>query len=173
MANIFKSKEVYKHVTKPGNVHQLIPVRGVYVASQYREPYYIDHMLSITNVGGQPGTIITYTESEVDAYSYDMGGSIDVTNIAPTVTSYTTASITTYTDYTVGIGDLSVTNSPPTIVSYTQNSITVYAEFEVGHGELSITNNTITVNDITTSRESEIDSFLQIKEITSNDATIS
>ena len=68
MGDIFKSKEVYKHVIKPGDIHQLIPVRGMYVANQWRSPYYIDHTISISAINCPPEDIITYTETEVTVY---------------------------------------------------------------------------------------------------------
>ena len=72
MANIFRSKEVYKKVDKQESSYDrdvLIPVGepfkanaeyGIYVAGEYRPPYYTDG-LTILGFSSNPALIVDYT----------------------------------------------------------------------------------------------------------------
>ena len=55
MANVFRSKEVYKHLNY--NLHdrnEIVPVQGVYISGEYRPPYYNDPVLMIYEMSSQP-----------------------------------------------------------------------------------------------------------------------
>ncbi len=73
MANIFRSKEVYKKVNKNESSYDrdvLIPVGepakpnseyGVYVAGEYRPPYYTDG-LTISSISSKHVTVVNYID---------------------------------------------------------------------------------------------------------------
>lgn len=173
MANIFKSKEVYKHVIKPGNTHQLIPVRGVYVANQQRSPYYIDHTISIVGIGTTPAEVITYTERSVDVYEFEIPNtSLSITNDTISVVSYTRRSLTVYEPYEIENTSLVITNDTINIYDYTRASVSVYDDYDIKGCSFVCTNDTLVVESISTDYKSEIDGFLQITNFTSNEATI-
>ena len=173
MSNIFKSKEVYKHVTKPGDVHELIPVRGMFVANQHRSPFYVDHTLEIINVGNVPAEVITYIEVDETVYGppTDFTPSISVTNSLPTVVDYYTNSIDVYLPAQLG-ATLTTTNSTITIYEYTQSSYTVNNKIVVTDWSVSGTHGTVVVTDVLKTKETEIDGFLQITDFSAPEATI-
>ena len=81
MANIFRSKEVYKKVSKQESSYDhdvLIPVGepfkanseyGIYVAGEYRPPYYTDG-LTISSISSTRATVVDYTSN----YEYPSAG---------------------------------------------------------------------------------------------------
>ena len=175
MANIFKSKEVYKHVIKPGNVHQLIPVRGVYVANQHRTPYFIDHTISISAISNTPATVTIYTDVDIDVYGpYEITNpSLVITNDTIDIVSYTKRSWSVYEPYEITNPSLVVSNDAIDIYEYTHTSVDVYDNYDVCNCTFVCINNTMNIQSIPTNYESEIDGFLQITNIGSNTATIS
>ena len=63
MGQIFKSKEVYKHLKYAlHNRHEMVPVQGVYVSGEYRPPYYNDPILRIYTVSTQPATVVDFQD---------------------------------------------------------------------------------------------------------------
>ena len=173
MGDIFKSKEVYKHVIKPGDIHQLIPVRGMYVANQWRSPYYIDHTISISAINCPPADIITYTETEVTVYEPEIvNPSLLITNNTISIVSYTKRSLTVYEPYEIVNPSFIVTNNSIDIYEYTHAYDDVYDNYDVCGCTFICVNDTVTVHDIITNHESEIDGYLQITNIVSNTATI-
>lgn len=67
MANIFKTKEMYKNIAPTTRITPLRKVRGVYVTGPYRPPHYIDHTLTIVSIGSTKATIAKYTEASETA----------------------------------------------------------------------------------------------------------
>lgn len=174
MANIFKSKEVYKHVTTEpynGGQHKLIPVRGVYVANVYRPPYCIDHTLEITNIENSFATVEDYRETPVTAFIPEVFTNTDltITNEPPYLEYYTQTPATAF----IGIGmksDITITNNDPYLLYYSQIQPT-YALEPIG-GTVSIVNSSCFVEIYNINNEHELDDALQITAIDSNDATI-
>jgi plasmid maintenance system antidote protein VapI len=63
MANVFRSKEVYKKIPKVSpDENPLRAVRGIYVSGAYRPAYYIDAFIHISNINTTKATIADYTE---------------------------------------------------------------------------------------------------------------
>jgi len=174
MANIFKSKEVYKHVIKPGDIHQLIPVSGVYVANQRRTPFYIDHTISIVGIGTTPANVVTYVETDVDVYGpYEIQNpSMVITNGNVTIETYSKRSVDVYGPYEIPTPSITIANDTINIYEYTRDTAIVYDNFEIHNCTFTCTNNTINAASIITTHNSEIDGFLQITNISSNEATI-
>lgn len=79
MADIFRSKEVYKHAPKEeGGQERIIPVKGVYVTGEYRPPYYAENGIQITMFDSGRATVVDYTSTYLDTttsegmYVYDL-----------------------------------------------------------------------------------------------------
>lgn len=70
MANIHKSKEVYKY-TDTANGNKLVPVRGLYVSGTHKEPWYIDHAITITGFTSTEEIVASYTAAETDVVDND------------------------------------------------------------------------------------------------------
>jgi len=124
MANIFRSKEVYKKVGKQESSYDrdvLIPVGedfkpdseyGIYVAGEYRPPYYTDG-LTILGFSSNPALIVDYT-SEYKYPTADEGSFIydfDVTGSAFDIERYEREYITLPPDEGSFIYDFGVTGS--------------------------------------------------------------
>jgi hypothetical protein len=73
MANIFKTKEMYKNIAPTTRVTPLRKVRGVYVTGPYRPPHYIDHTLTIVSLINRKATIVPYTEASAYAVESSHG----------------------------------------------------------------------------------------------------
>jgi hypothetical protein len=174
MANIFKSKEVYKHVTTEphnGGQHKLIPVRGVYVANVYRPPYYIDHTLEITNIENSYVTVDEYKETPVTAFASGIFTDVNiaVTNNPPYLKYYAQTPVTVCVDIGM-ILDVTIVNNNPYLLYYSKIQPT-YA-MEPFEGTVSVVNNSCFIEIYNIINEHEIDDALQIISIDSNDATI-
>jgi len=63
MADIHKSKEVYRF-TDTAHGDKLVPVRGLYVTGIHKEPWYIDHAITMVSETSNVGTIVSYTSRD-------------------------------------------------------------------------------------------------------------
>lgn len=97
MANIFRSKEVYK---KHGE--SLYAVRGMHVAGIHKEPYYIDHVLNINSIQTTKAVVEEYTSLEIE-HDNAAVGIVGVGSSNLIITQYTTAAVNTSADAVVGI----------------------------------------------------------------------
>ena len=92
MANIFKTKEMIKHLdpnivrdpTKPN-----VAVRGVYITGKYRPPYYIDHTLTISKLRTVQPVITAYEESTHSANVDSSVQLVDINCPQPIIEEYT------------------------------------------------------------------------------------
>ena len=174
MANIFKSKEVYKHVTTEpynGGQHKLIPVRGVYVANVYRPPYCIDHTLEITNIESTVAEIEEYKETPITVYATDFfpKTNVVITNLLPSIVYYSKTPLSIYINLGVD-AEVSITKQPISIVDYLSTNVTVpMADLKSSAG---INVETCIADLLLVSKESETDYMLEVIGIDSNDAII-
>ena len=67
MSDFHKSKEVYRY-TPTANGDKLVPVRGLYVSGLHKEPWYIDHAVTVTKFESNEGTIVHYTSKNTSFY---------------------------------------------------------------------------------------------------------
>lgn len=172
MANIFKSKEVYKHVTTEpynGGQHKLIPVRGVYVASVYRPPYCIDHTLEITNIENSFADIEEYIETPVTVYT-DFFPKINVviTNLLPSIVYYNKAPVSKCMNLGVD-AEVSITKEPISIIDYQTTLVTVPM---IMNSSVGINVETCIADLLSINNEKETDCMLEVVGIDSNDAII-
>lgn len=67
MANVFRSKEVYKHLKYDlHNRNEMVAVQGVYISGEYRPPYYNEPGIYIYEISGQHCNIADFKTEEVD-----------------------------------------------------------------------------------------------------------
>lgn len=169
MPNVFKSKEVYKHVIKQDNVHQLIPVRGVYVANVYRPPYCIDTTIKLVGISHRAADVDPYTMASYDFYQPEVYPDFTINNTPPVVTYYTTASYTTYNTELIDTSFV-VNNNPVDILYYTTNHHDVYDNIiECSFG---ITNDTVIITPISSYDKINLDTTIRLTGIAATSATI-
>lgn len=167
---IYKFKEVCKHVVVDG-VHKIVPVRGVYVASEYRPPYIIDNMVSIEAISNTPATIQEYTEFDVDAYQDCLThASINISDVAGAdVTYYTKANETVYQDI-ISHASIDISAVEPTVIYYTRGYETCYDDKV--YADITVTSAQATVINMPTAPNNVDDFTVAIVGITGNQATI-
>jgi hypothetical protein len=75
MANVFRSKEVYKNFRYDiDKTKKVVAVQGVYVASEYRPPYYNEPGIHIYEISGQHCNVADFKTEEVDTSSTETAG---------------------------------------------------------------------------------------------------
>jgi len=62
MANIFRSKEIYKKIKTNTSEQDIVSIRGMYVVGDYSPPYYIQPMMVLTNVETNKAKIADYVD---------------------------------------------------------------------------------------------------------------
>ena len=91
MANVFRSKEVYKNFRYDiDKTKKVVAVQGVYVASEYRPPYYNEPGIHIYEISGQHCTIADFKTEEVETQGMETAGMymFDITESAYTLERY-------------------------------------------------------------------------------------
>lgn len=126
MANIFKSKEVYKHLaTGTHEKESIVAVKGVYVTGEYRPPYYIDAGLHISGITTQSAVVKNYTTTSVTLPNDHILNILPIevdTSIVPDVLSYTRAESTLPNDHILNILPIEVdTSIVPDILAYSSD----------------------------------------------------
>ena len=125
MANVFRSKEVFKHPNK--NLHgrnEIIPVRGVYVSGEYKPPYYSESGLRITEINSTHAKVVDFTtKSQSSGYDNVLRLlTFDIDNTCPDFVQYTTASASSGLDHVLRLIDFDVDSSCPDCLFFTQAS---------------------------------------------------
>ena len=121
MANVFRSKEVYKHLKyELHDRNEIVPVQGVYVSGEYRPPYYNNPVLMIYEMSSQPAKIVDFQDinrsSDEDTVVKVLDLSVDFQPVS--ITNYTTASKSSGEDTVVKILDFSVNFLEPSFDFY-------------------------------------------------------
>lgn len=100
MANILRSKEVYKRLIGiASSQNPLRAVRGLYVSGEHREPYLIDNGITITSFNSSKAKIEDYVDTRDKLEPEQILNFLSVDNITnSTVVSYTQASKTLEAD---------------------------------------------------------------------------
>lgn len=109
MANIFRTKEVYKRLKGvPNDQNPLRAVRGVYVCGYSTKPYYISPTLRISDIQTTKATVVNYTTKNENAYedSYNIAMT-DINSNEFTVVRYTKAYDSSYENsYNIAMTDI-------------------------------------------------------------------
>lgn len=117
MANIFKSKEVYRHLKySVYDKNVIVPVQGIYVSGQYSPPYYNDPLIMINEISSEPATVADFKDVSVDT-SDVMVKIVDISlRVNPiTIVNYSNASVDSGIDLMTKIVDISVSFNQPSI----------------------------------------------------------
>lgn len=124
MANVFRSKEVYKHPPKSlKDANVIIPVRGVYVTGEYRPPYYNDNGVMITEINSNKAVVASFTEKSIDTYDSVLRVlSFDIDTTCPDITQYTTAQASSGYDTVLKVLGFDINTGVPDCLFYTQES---------------------------------------------------
>ena len=120
MANIFRSKEVFKKKStvikntetdstlyKPFENGEIVPVIGVYVTGEYRPPYYNNPGILLTEINSNKATVADFTQRSTSVkpdYSLNLHDiqAVDPLEIIP----YTTRSTSVKPDYSLNLHDI-------------------------------------------------------------------
>lgn len=124
MGNLFFSKTIYKKLPNiPDDKNPLREVRGLYVSGEYREPFYIDHYLSIKDINISKPVVTNFYETtkSLTPESVLSVSSLDA-NEYVTIVRLTTKDIQQTPESTLSVSSLSA--EPLTIVRYTSKSET-------------------------------------------------
>ena len=114
MANVFRSKEVYKNFRYDiDKTKKVVAVQGVYVASEYRPPYYNEPGIHIYEISGQHCTIADFKTEEVETQGMETAGMymFDITESAYTLERYEKDYIDTKGMETAGMYMLAIVDS--------------------------------------------------------------
>ena len=114
MANVFRSKEVYKNFRYDiDKTKKVVAVQGVYVASEYRPPYYNEPGIHIYEISGQHCTIADFKTEEVETQGMETAGMymFDITESAYTLERYEKDYIDTKGMETAGMYMLDIVDS--------------------------------------------------------------
>ena len=95
MAEIFRSKEIYKHIRDTNNNSLIVPVRNMYVAGPWLTPVYMDHCCTIVSMKSNTPTIGDYTTASTN--QTDKDGHLNIVKVDANshnqkIAWYTTAS---------------------------------------------------------------------------------
>jgi hypothetical protein len=114
MANVFRSKEVYKNFRYDiDKTKKVVAVQGVYVASEYRPPYYNEPGIHIYEISGQHCTIADFKTEEAETQGMKTAGMymFDITESTYTLERYGKDYIDTKGMETAGMYMLDIVDS--------------------------------------------------------------
>lgn len=140
MANVFRSKEVFKNTRKLSGDKVVVPVYGVYVSGEYKPPYYNDMGVRIANISSNPATVADFTQDEITMHDDHVLNLIELTmdTTCPSVVSYTRDETTMKDDHVLNLIDLTMGTSLSYIISYTQDEITMQDDHVLNLLELTM-----------------------------------
>ena len=116
MANVFRSKEVYKNFRYDiDKTKKVVPVQGVYIASEYRPPYYNNPTLRIYEISSVHATVVSFQDVTATNGEDPMYKILDfkVERLIPNLINYTTGSANAGEDTMYKILDFQVTRLNP------------------------------------------------------------
>jgi hypothetical protein len=175
MANVFRSKEVYKHLkNNPHDRNEIVPVQGVYVSGEYRPPYYNNPTIKIYTIESQPPTIADFQVDEAEASDIQTVGlyNLDVTDTVWNIKHYSQENIDINPSETVGLYGINVTDTVWDINRYEHDYIDTKTD-TVGVYGLSATNATLEyVRYSTEIKNNTPEPILRLSTLTSDRATV-
>ena len=120
MANIFKTNEVYKHLKHGFRPEEsVVAVRGMYVSGEYRPPYYNEGAIRILDYQTTPAKAVSF--KNVSRRDEDTGVKVIDFNAEffhPTITNYTTRSVSAGEDTGVKVLEMNAGFFMPTYTYY-------------------------------------------------------
>ena len=121
MASVFRSKEVYKNFRYDiDKTKKVVPVQGVYIASEYRPPYYNNPTLRIYEISSVHATVVSFQDVTATAGEDGWYKILDfkVERTIPTLINYTTGSVDAGEDAMYKILDFQVNRLIPSCEFY-------------------------------------------------------
>lgn len=156
MANVFRSKEVYKHLKYDlHGKNEIVPVHGVYISGEYRPPYYNESGISIYEISSKNCNVVDFKIEEVDtartktAMMYKIGVSESVYNIQ----RYETESVSLKTIQTAGLYKLDVTKTSYNISRFEKDYINAPSTQTAGMYKIDISDSVYTKTVYGTNRD--------------------
>ena len=125
MANVFRSKEVYKNFRYDiDKTKKVVPVQGVYIASEYRPPYYNNPTLRIYEISSVHATVVSFQDVTATNGEDPMYKILDfkVERLIPNLINYTTGSANAGEDTMYKILDFQVNRLIPSCEFYESKS---------------------------------------------------
>ncbi len=116
MSDFHKSKEVYRY-TPTANGDKLVPVRGLYVSGLHKEPWYIDHAVTVTGFTSNDGTIVHYTNKRASLQPDHLMNMTNVSSSDVTLAVYSSKSAKLQPDHLMNFIDVSTNTA--SVYSYT------------------------------------------------------
>ncbi|MBO4736312.1 MAG: hypothetical protein J5614_07945, partial [Paludibacteraceae bacterium] len=98
MSDFHKSKEVYRY-TPTANGDKLVPVRGLYVSGLHKEPWYIDHAVTVTGFESNEGTVVHYTSRTEKLEADHLMNLVDVSVNDVALAVYTSKTVSLQPDH--------------------------------------------------------------------------
>ena len=121
MANVFRSKEVYKHLKyELHDRNEIVPVQGVYVSGEYRPPYYNNPVLMIYEISSNDCFVEDFQTDETDVYMSETAGIYDFGFSDPVfdIQRYSAQYLDTDIQKTSGIYSIDFADPTFTIIRY-------------------------------------------------------
>jgi hypothetical protein len=125
MANVFRSKEVYKNFRYDiDKTKKVVPVQGVYIASEYRPPYYNNPTLRIYEISSVHATVVSFQDVTANNGEDPAYKIVDfkVERLIPNLINYTTGSANAGEDAAYKILDFQVSRLIPLCQFYESKS---------------------------------------------------
>ena len=175
MANVFRSKEVYKHLKYDlHDRNEIVAVQGVYVSGEYRPPYYNNPTIRIYTIDAQPANIADFQVDESDASDMPTVGlyALDVTNTVWNIERYSQEYIDIEASETVGLYGINVTDTVWDIDRYERDYIDTKTD-TVGVYGLFVTDTTLQYERYSTEiKNNTPEPMLRISILTSDAAVV-
>jgi hypothetical protein len=175
MANVFRSKEVYKHLKYDLHYrNEIVPVQGVYVSGEYRPPYYNNPTIKIYTIDSSPAIVADFRVDESNASDMPTVGmyALDTTDTVWDIKRYSQENIDVKTSETVGMYEINITDTILDINRYGRDYIDTKTD-TVGTYGLFVTNTTLEYEKYSTEiKNNTPEPILRLSTLTSDRAAV-
>ena len=133
MANVFRSKEVYKHLKYDlHDRNEIVAVQGVYVSGEYRPPYYNNPIIRIYEINSNSAKVDDFQDV---SRSSDEDTMVKILDFSMRINPFT---ITNYTSTSVNAGEDTIVKLLNFSASWLQPSMDFYKTISQNAGEDTI-----------------------------------
>ena len=137
MSDFHKSKEVYRY-TPTANGDKLVPVRGLYVSGLHKEPWYIDHAVTVTAFTSNDGTVVHYTSASTSFYDDSALAFTGLSVGGISIVNYYQDKASVYDGSALAFTGLSI--ELPSMMSYSTLKTSVYDDSALSFTGLTVSN---------------------------------
>ena len=170
MSDFHKSKEVYRY-TPTANGDKLVPVRGLYVSGLHKEPWYIDHAVTVNSFTSNDGTIVHYTQLNKSVYDDSALAFTGLTIGDISVVNYYQDTASAYDDSALAFTGFEI--SLPEMTSYETSTVSAYDGSALSFTALSVESSLTSVTCKTVRSPQNPQPTITLRQFTSTDSTIS